>query len=78
VTGADLPEGFIQQPEWWLCAQRLSNGNTIISTHRGVPQAFEVTPEKEVVWSYTSDGEMGSLLGIHALEEELDLSDPCK
>lgn len=34
---------------------RLSNGNTIITNHRGDPPILEVSPDKKIVWSVSKD-----------------------
>ena len=69
LSVADLPFGL----NFNCGVQRLPNGNTVIGTcwhgkhtDESAPMAFEVTPEKQVVWKvYSSDGYMGN---IHVLD----------
>jgi len=50
---ADLPADF--KLHYLGTAQRLPNGNTIVSNFLGLPDVFEVTPEKQVVWQYHNE-----------------------
>ena len=53
VSNADFP---VEKPFVDPCgAHRLPNGNTVIASYgsKGPIKAFEVTPEKEIVWRYT-------------------------
>ena len=50
---SDLPANF--KLHYLGTAQRLPNGNTIVSNFLGVPDVFEVTPEKQVVWLYHNE-----------------------
>jgi hypothetical protein len=50
---SDLPEGF--KLHYLGTAQRLANGNIVVSNFQGLPSVFEVTPEKKVVWQYQND-----------------------
>jgi len=50
---SDLPAGF--KLHYLGTAQRLPNGNTVISNFLGLPEVFEVTPEKRVVWQYHNE-----------------------
>ena len=50
---ADLPAGF--NLHYMGTAQRLPNGNTVLSNFQGVPDVFEVTPDKKVVWQYCNE-----------------------
>ena len=77
ITGDDLPVGFIEKPDLWLCAQHLKNGDTLISTHKGLPHVFEVTPDKEVVWFYSGE-DFISMLGVQVLDEKLNMECPEK
>ncbi|MEW4488797.1 hypothetical protein AB1L42_11980 [Thalassoglobus sp. JC818] len=64
LTNEDLPGEWLQDP---CGSQILPNGNIVITSYAGgrvdpqAPKMFEVTPEKEVVWTYL-DGEK---VGIH-------------
>ncbi len=52
LSNDDLPGEPLADP---CGAQRLPNGNTVIASYaakRDAIKAFEVTPEKEIVWSY--------------------------
>jgi hypothetical protein len=49
----DLPAGF--KLHYMGTAQRLSNGDTVLSNFQGEPSVFEVTPDKRVVWQYQND-----------------------
>jgi len=55
VTNEDLNAPLFRDP---CGAQRLPNGNTVIASYgqggKGV-KLFEVTREKKVVWTWTSD-----------------------
>jgi len=50
---SDLPADF--KLHYLGTAQRLPNGNTIVSNFLGLPDVFEVTPEKRVVWQYHNE-----------------------
>lgn len=50
---SDLPAGF--KLHYLGTAQRLPNGNTVISNFLGLPDVFEVTPDKRVVWQYHNE-----------------------
>jgi outer membrane protein assembly factor BamB len=50
---SDLPAGF--KLHYLGTAQRLANGDTVISNFLGVPDVFEVTPDKRVVWQYHNE-----------------------
>jgi hypothetical protein len=50
---SDLPAGFTLH--YLGTAQRLPNGDTVLSNFQGVPEVFEVTPDKKVVWQYHND-----------------------
>jgi len=53
VSNADFPN---EKPFVDACgAQRLPNGNTVIASYgsKGPLKAFEVTPDKQIVWRYT-------------------------
>ncbi len=64
LTNDDLPGPWLKDP---CGAQLLPNGNLVITSYAAgradvdAPKLFEVTPEKEVVWTYV-DGEKK---GIH-------------
>jgi len=53
LTQADLPAGF--KLHYLGTAQRLANGDTVLSNFLGEPSVFEVTPDKRVVWQYQND-----------------------
>jgi outer membrane protein assembly factor BamB len=50
---ADLPAGF--NLHYLGTAQRLANGDTVLSNFQGEPEVFEVTKEKKVVWQYHNE-----------------------
>ena len=50
---SDLPADF--KLHYLGTAQRLPNGNTVVSNFLGVPDVFEVTPGKRVVWQYHNE-----------------------
>jgi hypothetical protein len=53
VSNADFPD---EKPFVDACGgQRLPNGNTVIASYgsKGPLKAFEVTPDKQIVWRYT-------------------------
>jgi hypothetical protein len=53
ISNADFPK---EQPFADPCGgQRLPNGNTVIASYgaKGPIKAFEVTPDKQIVWTYT-------------------------
>ncbi|TWT58610.1 hypothetical protein KOR42_19920 [Thalassoglobus neptunius] len=64
LTNEDLPGDWLQDP---CGSQVLPNGNIVITSYAGgrvdpqAPKMFEVTPAKDVVWTY-SDGQK---VGIH-------------
>jgi len=53
VKQADLPADF--KLHYLGTAQRLPNGNTIVSNFLGLPEVFEVTADKRVVWQYHNE-----------------------
>lgn len=53
LTKADLPDNF--NLHYIGTAQRLANGNTVVSNFQGLASVFEVTPNKKVVWQYQND-----------------------
>jgi outer membrane protein assembly factor BamB len=53
LTQSDLPAGF--NLHYMGTAQRLPNGNTVLSNFQGVPDVFEVTPDKKVAWQYHNE-----------------------
>ncbi|HZL34124.1 MAG TPA: hypothetical protein VFC78_02370 [Tepidisphaeraceae bacterium] len=65
LSNADLPEPLLID----VCgAQRLPNGNTVISSYGsnkpGAVRLIEVTPDKKIVWTYADDKHHG----IHELQ----------
>ena len=60
LTNAELPKPLLADP---CGGQRLPNGNTIICSYGqnkpGEVKAFEVTPDKKVVWTYRDDRKHG-------------------
>ena len=65
LSQKDLPEGF--KLDYTCSAQRLPNGNTVVSTYHGHPQFLEVTRDKKVVWSYDHK-DLGNVSGILLLD----------
>jgi hypothetical protein len=53
LTPSDLPPNF--KLHYIGTAQRLPNGDTVLSNFQGEPAVFEVTPDKRVVWQYHND-----------------------
>ena len=53
LTKQDVPEDF----DWSFTGgvHRLPNGNTVIACYHSTPKVFEVTPEKEVVFSWSGE-----------------------
>jgi hypothetical protein len=68
LTNADLPTPLLHDP---CGAQRLPNGNTVICSYGAAAEndvkVLEVTPKKEVVWTYRS-GHKGGVHEIHILD----------
>ena len=50
LKASDLPANF--KLHYLGTAQRLPNGNTVVSNFMGLPDVFEVTPDKRAVWQY--------------------------
>jgi len=69
LTNDDLPEPWLADP---CGAQVLPNGNVVIAcygqTDAAMPKLLEVTPAKEVVWTY-HDEIPHSVHGIHVLDD---------
>ncbi|HYE21734.1 MAG TPA: PQQ-binding-like beta-propeller repeat protein [Tepidisphaeraceae bacterium] len=67
VTNQDLGAPLLKDP---CGAQRLANGNTVIASYGagGADEVklLEVTPERKVVWTYTS-GRRGGVHEVHVL-----------
>ena len=77
LTAADLPKemNLAQFGE----AQRLPNGNTLVACcSRGVkgPRAvaFEVTPDKQVVWKETEPERIRETTSVKIIPEEVDVA----
>jgi outer membrane protein assembly factor BamB len=66
LTQADLPAGF--NLHYLGTAQRLANGNIVLSNFQGEPAVFEITPEKRVVWQYHND-KIGPISACMVLDE---------
>lgn len=68
LTNSDLPAPLLHDP---CGAQRLPNGNTIIASYGAAGEndvkLLEVTPKKEVVWTYRS-GHKGGVHEVHILD----------
>jgi len=68
LSNSDLPSPLLSDP---CGAQRLPNGNTIIASYgasaAGRVKLLEVTPEKKVVWTWTSDKPHG-VHTVHVFE----------
>lgn len=67
LTNADLPSPLLKDP---CGAQRLPNGNTVITSYGAGDQAvklLEVTREKKVVWTYEQE-KKGGIHEIHILD----------
>lgn len=68
LTNADLPTPLLHDP---CGAQRLPNGNTVIASYGAAGEddvkLLEVTPKKEVVWTYRS-GRKGGVHEVHILD----------
>lgn len=64
LTNDDLPGDWLQDP---CGGQVLPNGNIVVTSYAAgradphAPKLFEVTPDKQVVWTYTD----GQKAGIH-------------
>jgi len=67
LTNADLPTPLLHDP---CGAQRLPNGNTVIASYGAAGEddvkLLEVTPKKEVVWTYQSNRK-GGVHEVHIL-----------
>lgn len=67
----ELPGNSLKLP---AACQRLPNGNTIIGNYLGggflgkQPQAFEVTPDKKVVWTFTDHARFKTVNQIYLLD----------
>ncbi len=68
LANADLPTPLLHDP---CGAQRLPNGNTVIASYGAAGEndvkLLEVTPKKEVVWTYRS-GRKGGVHEVHILD----------
>ena len=70
LTSADLPGVELV---WVTMCERLPNGNTlVVNCHAGLanPQILEVTPGKEVVWSFRDFGTFGNALPVAVVPAE--------
>ncbi|MFH5806113.1 hypothetical protein [Alienimonas sp. DA493] len=62
LSNDDLPGPWLQDP---CGGQVLPNGNVVVTSYAAgrkdvkAPKLFEVTPEKEVVWTHTDDRKVG-------------------
>lgn len=66
LTQADVPADF--NLHYIGTAQRLANGNTVLSNFQGLPDLFEVTPEKKVVWQY-HDAKIGPVSAATVIDD---------
>ena len=58
---------------WVTQVRRLENGNTLlVNCHAGPknPQIIEVTPDKEVIWTYRDFDLFGNALPVAVVETE--------
>jgi outer membrane protein assembly factor BamB len=62
---SDLPADF--KLHYLGTAQRLPNGNTVVSNFLGLPDVFEVTPDKRVVWQYHNE-KIGPVSAVFLLD----------
>ncbi len=62
---ADLPKDYVLH--YLGTAQRLANGDTVLSNFQGEPAVFEVDKEKRVVWQY-QNGKIGPVSAARVVE----------
>lgn len=68
LAESDLPAGF--QLHYMGTAQRLPNGNTVLSNFQGLPDVLEITPEKKVVWQYHNE-KIGPVSACMVVDEDI-------
>jgi len=73
LSKADMVAAGVEKPAYAAGLQRLPNGNTVVTMCGGVPQFFEVTPDKKMVWKYHNP-ELGDVSGITILDTTEDSS----
>jgi rhamnogalacturonyl hydrolase YesR len=62
--------------------QRLPNGDTVLANWLGhghfgqTPQLIEITPDKQVVWTFTGDGTIRTVSNFRSLDDDVSDSDP--
>jgi type 1 glutamine amidotransferase len=66
LSKADMTAAGVEQLGYAGGVVRLPNGNTVVALFNGIPQFFEVTPDKEMVWSYNNP-ELGKTASITIL-----------
>jgi hypothetical protein len=78
LTQADLPAGF--NLHYLGTAQRLRDGHTVISNFQGLPEVFEITPDKRVVWQYHNEkiGAISACLIVDPSAQPLFPSEPAR
>ena len=75
ITSADLPDISLQLMNG---LQRLPNGNTVMSNWLGHghfgsgPHLIEVTPAKQVVWTFADHKAMRTVASVQLLDEPAD------
>lgn len=72
VCAADLngQAGFDEfKIDYAAGTQRLSNGNTVCAIHAGSVALFEVTPEKQIVWTLPRSDDAKGALCVMVLDE---------
>ena len=67
LTQADMTAAGVEVIGYLAGIERLPNGNTVVSMYHGVPQFFEVTPDKKMVWKYYNEA-LGNVAGFRLLD----------
>ena len=67
LTREDMTAAGVEKVGYTAGVERLPNGNTLVSMYHGIPQFFEVTPDKKIVWKYYNEA-LGNVAGLRLLD----------
>lgn len=67
LTKEELTAAGVEKLGYMAGVERLPNGNTLASMYNGIPQFFEITPDKKMVWEYYNEA-LGNVAGLRLLD----------
>lgn len=69
LTQNDMLAEGIKKTGYTAGIERMPNGNTLVSMYHGIPQFFEVTPDKKIIWHYHNET-LGAVSGFTLMDNE--------